>query len=349
MRVTINKYKELITNKLCKSGLDHNHATIVADVLAYADAREVYSHGAIRVEYYAERIAKGGINTNPIFNFEEKGPSVAIYHGDNGIGHVTANNAMNEAILMAKNTGLALVGIRKMSHSGTLSYYVQKAADKNLIGISMCQADPMAVPFGGAEPYYGTNPIAFAAPGEDEKAIIFDMATTEKAWGRILEARAKGEKIPDTWAVDKNGQSTIDPFNVSGLLPIAGAKGFGLSMMVDILAGVLLGLPSGSNVSALYGNLTEGRNLGQIHLVIDPDYFQGIELFQAAIKQTMENLNQVKPAPGFDQVYYPGQRSRMKAEKSKETGIEIANDVYEYLVSDIVHTDKYSKQTPFGN
>ncbi|MFC4025180.1 ureidoglycolate dehydrogenase [Oceanobacillus longus] len=349
MRVTVNEYKELITNKLNKSGLEREHATIVADLLAYADAREVYSHGAIRAEYYAERIAKGGINTNPNFELEEKGPSVAIYHGDNGVGHVAANNAMDEAIRMAKNTGLALVGVRKISHSGTLSYYVQKAADENLIGISMCQADPMAVPFGGAEPYYGTNPIAFAAPGEDGKAIIFDMATTEKAWGRILEARAKAEEIPGTWAVDKDGKPTTDPFDVSGLLPIAGAKGFGLGMMVDILAGVLLGLPSGSNVSALYGNLTEGRNLGQIHLVINPNYFQGIESFQAAIKQTMDNLNQIKPAPGFDKVYYPGQRSRMKAEKSKEAGIKIADDIYDYLVSDIVHTNKYSKQTPFGN
>src|SRR5690625_3179012 len=348
MRIKVDEYKELITNKLNKAGLAHDHAKIVADVLDYDDLRKVYSHGAIRVEYYAERIAKGSINTKPNFNLEEKGPSVAVYHGDNGVGHVAANNAMDEAIRMAKNTGLALVGVRKISHSGTLSYYVQKAADENLIGISMCQADPMAVPFGGAEPYYGTNPIAFSAPGTDGKAIIFDMATTEKAWGRILEARANDEKIPDTWAVDKNGEPTTDPFNISGLLPIAGAKGFGLGMMVDILAGVLLDLPSGSNVSALYGNLTEGRNLGQIHLVINPDNFRGSESFNEAIEQTMNNLNQIKSAPGFDQVYYPGQRSSKKAEISKEKGIEISDDIYKYLISDIIHTDKYSKQTPFG-
>lgn len=261
MRIPREEYIKLISNKLHQAGLQHDHALIVADVLAYADEREVYSHGAIRVEYYAERIAKGGINTDPNFVIENKEPSVAIYQGENGVGHVVANNAMDEAIRMAKETGVAVVGARQISHSGTLSYYVDKASANNLIGISMCQADPMAVPFGGAEPYYGTNPIAFSAPGKDEKAILFDMATTEKAWGRILEARNKGEEIPDNWAVDKDGQPTTDPFKVAGLLPIAGPKGYGLSMMIDILAGILLDLPSGSGVSALYGNLAEGRNL----------------------------------------------------------------------------------------
>lgn len=349
MKVTRKEYIQLIANKLSKAGLDREHAEIVADVLAYADEREVYSHGAIRVEYYAERIAKGGITRNPNFALEEKGPSVAVYQGDNGIGHVVANNAMDEAIRIAKKTGIAVVGARKISHSGTLSYYVNKAAENNLIGISMCQADPMAVPFGGAEPYYGTNPIAFAAPGENGKAIILDMATTEKAWGRILEARAKGEEIPDTWAVDKDGNPTTDPFKVAGLLPIAGAKGYGLGMMVDILTGVLLGLPFGSDVSALYGNLKEGRNLGQLHIVINPEFFHGIESFQQAISATMHDLNQLKTAPGFDQVYYPGQRSEMKVNNSAEIGIEVSDDIYEYLISDIVHSDKYSNMNPFGN
>src|SRR5699024_5267904 len=165
------------------------------------------------------------------------------------------------------------------------------------------------VPFGGAEPYYGTNPIAFAAPGEEDKMIIFDMATTVKAWGKILEARANNEMIPDTWAVDKDGNPTTDPFNVNGLLPISGSKGYGLAMMVDILSGILLGLPFGNRVSALYGNLKEGRDLGQLHIVINPEYFTDLADFKSRITQTMNDLNNIKPAPGFEKVFYPGQRS----------------------------------------
>ncbi|WP_339227081.1 ureidoglycolate dehydrogenase [Oceanobacillus sp. FSL K6-2867] len=347
MRVTKDDLKNLMKNKLNKAGLTEEHADGVADVLVHADARGVHSHGAMRVEYYAERIAKGGINTNPDFKFEKTGPTTAIFDGDNGAGHVAAKLAMDEAIEMAKENGVAVVGVRKISHSGALSYFVQQAAKENLIGISVCQSDPMVVPFGGAEPYYGTNPIAFAAPGKDD-IITFDMATTVQAWGKILHARSKNESIPDTWAVDKNGESTTDPFSVNALLPIAGPKGYGLMMMVDVLSGILLGLPFGSKVSSMYHDLSEGRNLGQLHIVINPEYFTNLEVFKQNISTTMNDLNNIKPAPGFDQVSYPGQRSAQREAAYMENGIEIVDDIYEYLVSDVVHNNAYGDKDPFA-
>lgn len=349
MKLNKKELKELIQTKLHAAGLTAEHASDVADVLVFADAKGVHSHGAIRVEYYAERIAKGGININPEFSFKKSSGSTGMFFGDNGPGHVAAKKSMEIACNIAKENGVAVIGVKKISHSGALSYYVQQAAKKNLIGISVCQADPMAVPYGGAEPYYGTNPIAFAAPGEDGKMIVFDMATTEKAWGKVLESRAKNEEIPDSWAVDKEGNPTTNPFNVSGLLPISGSKGYGLAMMVDILSGILLGLPFGNRVSALYGNLSEGRNLGQLHIVIDPAFFTSLEDFKQRITCTMNDLNNMKTAPGFEQVFYPGQRSLMKEKTSEKEGIHIDNDVYEYLISDVVHTNKYSEQNSFGN
>ncbi len=349
LNVTNEKLKQLIKVKLNKAGLSAEHANDVAEVLVFADARGIHSHGAIRVEYYAERIAKGGINVNPGFTYEKSSESTGVFYGNNGSGHVAAKRSMKIACDTAKETGVAVIGVKGISHSGALSYYVQQAAKEDLIAISVCQADPMAVPYGGAEPYYGTNPISFAAPGQDGKMILFDMATTEKAWGKILEARAKDEVIPESWAVDKEGKPTTDPFNVSGLLPISGSKGYGLAMMVDILSGVLLGLPFGNRVSALYGNLSEGRNLGQLHIVINPAFFTDLEEFKTRITQTMNDLNNIKPAPGFEQVFYPGQRSSQKEEVSEEEGIEIDDEVYEYLISDVIHTEKYSKQDPFGN
>ncbi|VFT70586.1 ureidoglycolate dehydrogenase [Escherichia coli] len=101
---------------------------------------------------------------------------------------------------------------------------------------------------GGAEIYYGTNPLAFAAPGEGDEILTFDMATTVQAWGKVLDARSRNMSIPDTWAVDKNGAPTTDPFAVNALLPAAGPKGYGLMMMIDVLSGVLLGLPSGDRL-----------------------------------------------------------------------------------------------------
>ncbi|WP_059104559.1 ureidoglycolate dehydrogenase [Shouchella shacheensis] len=348
MRLTKEELHNLMKTKLAKAGLSDKHAAGVADVLLHADARGVHSHGAMRVQYYAERIAKGGTNTNPHFVYNKTGASTAIFDGDNGAGHVAAKEAMDEAIALAKETGSAIVGIRRIGHSGALSYFVQQAAKEGLIGISLCQSDPMVVPYGGSEPYYGTNPIAFAAPGEGDEMITFDMATTVQAWGKVLHARSKNEAIPDTWAVDAEGAPTTDPFSVNALLPIAGPKGYGLMMMVDVLSGILLGLPFGKHVSSMYHDLTVGRELGQLHIVIDPAKFTNPELFRTYISQTMKELNESKPAPGFDRVQYPGENSTRKERESEIHGIEIVDDVYDYLIDEAIHYGAYDQKDPFA-
>lgn len=348
MNISITELKELMANKLTHAGLKREDAAVVADVLAHADARGIFSHGAMRTEYYAERIAKGGITVNPDVQFKQTRPGTAVLDADNGVGHVAARDAMTRAIEMARENGTAVVGIRRMSHSGAMSYFVQQAAEAGMIGISMCQSDPMVVPFGGAEPYFGTNPIAFAAPGEGDDKIIFDMATSIQAWGKILHARSKGETIPDTWAVDKDGVPTTDPFKVTGLLPIAGPKGYGLMMMVDILSGVLLGLPFGKHVSSMYHDMTAGRELGQLHIVIDPGAFTSTDLFRANISGMMKELNEVKPAPGFDQVLYPGQNTTLQEKESLKNGVEIVDEILDYLRSDVVHHNQYDHKDPFA-
>jgi ureidoglycolate dehydrogenase (NAD+) len=349
MKVTKDRLTELIRNKLMQAGLSKEHADQVADVLVYADLRGAHSHGAIRVEYYCERLDRGGINKSPQFRFEKTGPATGIFHGDNGPGQLAAKLAMDEAIKMAKASGIAAVGVRSISHSGALGYFVQQAAHEDLIGISVCQADPMVVPHGGSKPYYGTNPIAFAARGMNGDMVTFDMSTSVKPWGKILEARVKNEPIPDTWAVGEHGKPTTDPFRVRGLLPLAGPKGFGLAMMVDILSGMLLGLPFGKHVTELYGDMTQGRDLGQLHVVINPAYFTHTDIFKACISQMMRELNEMEPAEGFDQVYYPGQQSRMRAEISEREGIVIADEIYRYLVSDDLHYNRYHMYDPLAD
>lgn len=137
MRVTKKELYELMKNKLMKAGLQEDAAADVSDVLTFADHRGIHSHGAVRVEYYAERIAKGGINAHPNYEFEKTGPSSAVFHGDNGPGHQAAKQAMDKAIEMAKENGIAVVGVKNISHSGALGYFVEMAADQDMVGISM--------------------------------------------------------------------------------------------------------------------------------------------------------------------------------------------------------------------
>ncbi len=347
MKVTAKELETLIVNKLMKAGLKEEHAQVVADVLVHADARGYHSHGAMRVEYYAERIAKGGINTDPEIQFEKNGPAAAIFEGDNGVGHFMAKKAMEEAIAIAKENGIAVVGVRNISHSGALSYFVEQAADEGLIGISVCQSDPMVVPLVGLNLITERTPLHLlhlAVMGRK----LFLIWPLQRSLGKILYYRSKNEPIPDSWAVDENGESTTDPFKVKALLPIAGPKGYGLMMMVDILSGVLLGLPHGKHVTSMYEDLTEYRKLGQLHIVINPAFFTSADLFKEKITTSMEELNQVKPKEGYDRVSYPGQRSEERAKKAYEDGIEIVDEIYEYLVSDVVHNNQYDNKDPFA-
>lgn len=316
MKISRETLHQLIENKLCQAGLKREHAATVAEVLVYADARGIHSHGAVRVEYYAERISKGGTNREPEFRLEETGPCSAILHADNAAGQVAAKMGMEHAIKTAQQNGVAVVGISRMGHSGAISYFVQQAARAGFIGISMCQSDPMVVPFGGAEIYYGTNPLAFAAPGEGDEILTFDMATTVQAWGKVLDARSRNMSIPDTWAVDKNGVPTTDPF--------------------------------GRQVSSMYDDLHAGRNLGQLHIVINPNFFSSSELFRQHLSQTMRELNAITPAPGFNQVYYPGQDQDIKQRKAAVEGIEIVDDIYQYLISDALYNTSYETKNPFA-
>ncbi|MDR2390476.1 MAG: ureidoglycolate dehydrogenase [Planctomycetota bacterium] len=348
MRVDKKTLHRLISDKLHKAGLSREHADIVADVLVHADLRGVHSHGAMRVEYYSERIAKGGTNAKPDFKYERTGPASAIFDGDNAAGQVVAKIGMDYAIDIAKESGVSVVGMRRMGHSGALSYFVEQAANAGFLGLSVCQSDPMAVPYGGAEPFFGTHPIAFASPSAEGRHVLVDLAVTVQAWGKILHARSRKEQIPAGWAVDRDGNPTTDPFRVAALNHIAGPKGYALAMMVDILSGVLLGLPFGKDVTSMYNDLTEKRMLGQLHIVIDPARFTDREAFLGNITRLMADLNAVKPATGFDRVRYPGEGSLLRRRAYEKDGIEIVDEIYKYLVSGVIHRDKYDNKGAFA-
>lgn len=326
--------KELFKNKLLKAGLPPAHAEKTAELMVFADERGIHSHGAVRMAYYAERTAAKGYNLNPKLHFERTGPATGIFHGDNAIGHYVAHDAMDEAISLAKENGVGIVGVKEMGHSGAIGYYARQAASEGMVALTVCQSDPMVVPFGGTKPYFGTNPIAFSTPRKNGEPIIFDMATTVQAWGKILDARSKGKEIPDTWAVDGDGEPTTDPHKVAALLPVAGPKGYGLMMMVDILSGSLLGLPFGQHVTSMYKDMSEYRRLGQLHIVINPAFFGDKDQFLSQIEQMVEELHAIPAATGFDKVYYPGEIQQDVIAKYKETGIPITQEIYNYLQSE---------------
>ena len=350
MKLQRQELKDLIKNKFVAAGLSDDHAETTAEILTWADERGYHSHGAVRVEYYAERIFKGGITHDPEFVWKETGPCSAIFDGDNGSGYAAMVDATKRGMKMAKMNGVAIVGIRNISHTGSIGYYAEMCADENLAAITFCQSDPMAVPYGGSEPYFGTNPIAFSVPSADNRTIVFDMATTVQAWGKILDKRSLGEDIPGDWAVDAKGRPVTDPHKVNALVPIAGAKGYGLMMMVDIFSGLMLDLPFGGHVSSMYHDLSAGRELGQMIIIIDPSRFMDLDVFKQRVSQMMDELKTMPAAEQMEQVYFPGERAVLRRDRYYATGgIEIVDEIFQYLKSDDIHVDRYDNKNRFAD
>ena len=181
MLVARDELKELMKKKFMAAGMHENHADDMAEVLAWSSERGLHSHGEVRVEYYTERISKGGMTIDPKVTWTQTGPCSGILDADNGCGYPFAIEGMQKAIDMAKENGIGFVGVANVSHTGAIGYYTEMAAKQGMIGLSCTQSDPMVIPYGGAEPFYGTNPIALAAPTADDRIVSFDMATFSPA------------------------------------------------------------------------------------------------------------------------------------------------------------------------
>ncbi|MBT2653158.1 MULTISPECIES: ureidoglycolate dehydrogenase [Oceanobacillus] len=314
-----------------KYGIEEEIANIITDVLVHANLRGVDSHGVLRVEHYIKRIKEGGINPKPVLQETDTSPSTSILDGDNGFGHYISKEAMNIAIKKAKQTGTGAVAVQNSSHCGALSYFVQQAAKNNLIGIAMTHTDKVVVPFGGAEPFFGTNPIAFGFPANKEEAIILDFATSTVALGKILNAKEKGEKIPHGWGVDNNGEATIDPNEVVALSPFGGPKGYGLAMVVEIFSSMLTGAAFGPHISKMYGDYDKNRELGHFFMAIDPSKFVSIEVFTTRLDAMIQELRNTTPSTHVERVFIPGEIENITAKKRETEGIPLPKSVYTYI------------------
>ncbi|WP_424768533.1 ureidoglycolate dehydrogenase [Paenibacillus sp. sgz302251] len=335
MADVIVSYENLIqlsSNKLIQAGVSPEHARTVADVLVHADLRGVSSHGVLRTEHYVKRVQAGGINITPQFSVQTTGPTSAIYDGDDGFGHVISKNAMDYAIELAKKNGIGAVGVINSSHCGALSYFVQQAIDEGLIGMAMTHTDKVTVPFGGAKPFFGTNPIAYGFPAGRNKPIILDMATSNVAFGKILHARESGqEDIPSDWGVDEDGKPTSNAHDVRALLPFAGPKGYGLAMVVDIFSGLLTGSAFGPHIVPMYGEYENKRKLGHFYCVFNPAMFTDPQAFLANMDHMIDEIHKAEPAEGTDRVMVPGEPEQLKADMRMKEGIPVTESVYAYL------------------
>ncbi|WP_354623105.1 Ldh family oxidoreductase [Psychromonas sp. MME2] len=326
------KLRELSLAKLLAAGLDEATAAEVVDVLVHADLTGVHSHGVMRVEHYCHRLAMGGLNKEAKFSIEQISPSVAVLDSDDGMGHSGLIAATKHGIKMAAETGLGFVSVKNTSHCGALSYFMEQATSEGMIAIAMTQTDTCVAPYGGAERFLGTNPIAFGFPVKDSHPMIVDMATSATAFGKLLHAKETGQQIGEGLAIDKDGNGTTDPHKVENLLTFGGHKGSGLALSIDALTGGLMGANMSNHINRMYGDYEKMRKLASLVIVISPEKL-GNPLFSFAIGAMINELRAVKPVPGVDKVMAPNDPQVAYKAKCLVEGIPVADGVYEYLMS----------------
>ncbi|GGD60084.1 Ldh family oxidoreductase [Paenibacillus nasutitermitis] len=323
-----------VISKLIALHIPLDHAEIVADVLVHANLRGVDSHGVMRLPHYVSTIQSNGIHPNPAISFSRTGTVSGIVDGNDGLGHVIMHRAAQEAIQLAKEHGMGAVSSINSSHCGALSYFAQMAIDHGMVSIVVTNTDKMVAPFGGTEAFFGTNPIAFGFPAATNPPIILDMATSSVAYGKILDARQKNMAIPDHWGIDANGQATNDPHLITTLLPFGGAKGYGINLVVDILAGVLTGSPFGPHIAPMYGDdLSIQRKLGHFMLVMDPGKFSLQSHFGSYLDQLIDELHQAPASQENGKVMLPGEIESICEKKRLQGGIPLDTGLYHYLMS----------------
>ena len=298
-----------------RSGLDGDAARLAASVLVQTDMRGVRTHGLSRIPAYVQNLASGVSKAKPNFAFEQTAGTI-VFEADCGLGQVAGTQVVRHAVEKARSQAIVSVTIRNVGHLGALGVLLLEAARNGMMALLMQNGPRLMAPVGARQRAIGNNPLAFAAPVDRGVPLVFDMATSETAFGRILEAARAGEDIPANWALDQQGNPTTDPqAALSGiLLPSAGFKGIGLSMMVECRAGVLTGTdPSKSG---------DGRSLpgsfGAFLLVVNPALLVGEDDFRANMRLWMSRYREA------GDMAYPGERAAAKEALARTEGVDLS-------------------------
>lgn len=319
------------TRVLEKVGLTKSEAELVAETLIEADMQGVSTHGIIRLVTYTRRVAAGGIKVPTNISVVREGPCTALLDAGAAFGQLAAFQAAQMAVAKAAQCGVGVVGVRNSNHFGRAGYYTEYIARQDMIGICMSNASPRLAPWGGRKPLLGNNPWSIGVPGEND-VLFLDMANSIAAAGKIREAAKLGKTIPPGWALDRNGRPTTDPVQaLEGiLLPFGEYKGYGITLMV----GVLTGLLTGGNWDAEIKPVDAlDSPQGESHLVIAlrVDDFTPVAEFKKRIAAVASQIKSSPPAEGFSEIFLPGEIERRRRAESQKKGIALSSSTISSL------------------
>ncbi len=331
---------QLWTTELLEAiGTPPDIAADVAEILVASDLRGIASHGTARLPQYVALAEAGTMDPTARPVKERSRPGLALFDARNGWGHHAGRVAMDDAIERALTLGTAISVVRHSNHYGIAGWYAMRAAEGGLIGASFTNTSPLVAPTRARIPMLGTNPIAIAAPAGRYGALVLDMATSTIPRGRIEVAARRGEALLPGWAIGPDGLPALTPEvalegalqPLGGIEETGGYKGYGLSLIVEVLTGILGGAAYGPNIIGLFSTESPSDN-GQCYIAIDPAAIDEPGAFAARLEHLIDQLRAaplIPDAPG--PVLYPGEPEAERAERSRRDGIVIDREHWRNL------------------
>jgi ureidoglycolate dehydrogenase (NAD+) len=316
------------TRALERAGARPGDAAVIADALVAADLRGVHSHGALRVGIYVDRLRSGSINPRAELATVRDTGALVVADAQAGPGIAMAARAMDLAVERAAAHGIAAVSVRNSNHCGMLAYFAMRALARGAVGIAATNGDSLVAPWGSRARYLGTNPFAVAVPAGEEPPVVVDMATSVVAHARIKSAFDRGEPIPAGWAVDGAGRPTTDAAAAlaGALLPFGAFKGSGISILIDLLAGILPGGRSGPEIVPLYQRLDQPQGVGHLFVALHVAAFGSLESFTRRVDETVRRIRALPPAEGAPRAFLPGEPEHLRALEYQARGIPLPSD-----------------------
>lgn len=318
--------RQMAYDALARVGVREDVIQPVANGLVWTSLRGIDSHGIRLLPHYVEGVKGGRLNPDPEMAFERTAAATGTLDADHTFGHAAGVEAMKHAIDLARESGIGAVSVRNSSHCGALSYFAHAAAEQDMIGLAFTHATARVKSPGASRAFFGNNPLCLVAPMQGEAPFCFDAATTSTTFNAVKAAAAAGKSLPPGLVADAEGNETTDPTKAEQLLPIGDYKGFGLSMMVDILCAVLSGMPNGNNVSKMFADpMSEKRELGQFFCALRIDAFRDANTFKEELKDMAERVrNEPATDPEIRRVMVPGDPEKENWAARLSNGIPVA-------------------------
>lgn len=317
------------TAVFASTGMRPGDAALIAGDLVKANLRGIDSHGISRIPMYMERLRRGLVNPRPEVKVTRVAGAVAQVDGDNGMGFIASDVAMNTACDIAGEMGIGLAGVHRSTHFGMGAAYALRAIERGFISLIFTNSSPAIAMWGGRTPFLGASPIAAGIPGGKHPPFVMDMAMTVIARGKIRLAAMKGDPIPEGLALDIEGNPTTDAAKAfEGVcLPFGGIKGSVLGTLMDLMSGVLTGANFGGDVKSLYFDHSEPQNVGHLFFALKPDLFLSLTDFGARMDEFYTRIKDLPRAAGVDEILLPGEPEARREAERRQNGIPVTANI----------------------